>query len=95
MKKIVILIYSLLLIGCTSMSSSMESGVGKHIDVIVSSWGPPTNQFKSGNMTTYSWTNVWSNQYQVNQCVRSFTVNSSGIVTGYSFNNCPRFVRLF
>jgi hypothetical protein len=93
--RLFLVIFFFLVTGCTTTSSVMNSWVGRNINDVVQSWGPPTNQFSGGGTTTYSWTNFWSNQYQINQCVQSFTVNSSGTITNFSYNNCPRLQRMF
>lgn len=95
MKKLLLILIVTFIVGCTTTGSVMDSWVGKNISDVVQSWGSPNNQFSSNGVTTYTWTSVWNNQYTVNTCLKSFNVNSSGTVLSYSYNNCPRFSRLF
>jgi hypothetical protein len=84
----------ILLVGCTTMESVMKSWVGNNIDNVTASWGAPESRIaRSDGGYTYTWTTFGSNQYGVRQCRQTFVTDSTGTVTSWSYNNCPRFVR--
>jgi starvation-inducible outer membrane lipoprotein len=95
-KKLLIVMFSLFLMACTTMDSAMNSWMGRNIDDVVRVWGSPASvtQNRSGG-ATYTWITLSSNQYGVRQCSQSFSTNNLGTIEFYSYANCPRVVRNF
>jgi hypothetical protein len=84
-----ILIISLLF-GC--LSKTMDSWLESLVDRLVESWGAPTSTYTKsdgGKILTYS--EMWSNQYGIQTCVKTFQVDSNGIIEGWSYNGCRAF----
>ena len=85
---------SVVAFGCASMGTVMKSWVGHPIDDVVSAWGAPDSRMgRADGGAVYTWVTVSSNQYGVQQCRQSFTTNAQSVVTGWSYNGCPRWVR--
>lgn len=72
--------------GCTTTESVMRSWVGEHIDKVTEVWGAPeTRAGRSDGGAVYTW--------MTGQCRQSLVVDPQGVVTRWSFNNCPRFTK--
>jgi len=90
---LLISLISLVLFGCTTTKSVMKSWVGHPIDDVVAAWGAPDSRMaRTDGGAVYTWITVSGNQYGVQQCRQSFTTNAESVVTGWSYNNCPRLV---
>jgi hypothetical protein len=80
--KLVSLIILFQLSACASVDAEMQRWVGKPITTVIAFWGPPTSVTPkhTGTETYYAW--------RVEFCVKTFTVNKQGIVTGWTNYNC-------
>ena len=93
-RTLALLFATLVIAGCTSMDTVMQSWVGNHIDDVTASWGAPESRIpRSDGGYTYTWTTLSSNQYGVHQCRQSFVTDPEGIIFRWSYSGCPRFVR--
>jgi hypothetical protein len=88
--------------GCVTTgahSKALQTWVGNDVNILIQSWGPPTNVYKRSNGSAlYTW---WNDSGAVTQpgkrtylmdkyCKTTFTVNQQGIIqTGeWEGNNC-------
>jgi len=86
---IVIMLSFIILTGCTTLTTVMESWRGHNIDDVSASWGAPSSviQRRDGG-ATYTWTELSSNRYGVHQCRKNFVTDRSGTIVSYSYNGC-------
>jgi len=74
---------------CTTTSTVMKSWVGDSESKLLASWGAPdrTATLPDGGRVD-TWVSTWSNNYGLQTCRKTFTVNSEGIVTQWSYSDC-------
>lgn len=95
-KTLSLIFLAILISGCVSTKSIMESWINKDIDEVVKNWGAPTSRMKNSNKgEAYTWITTQSNQNGIQQCKQSFTTDGYGIIKYYSYQNCPRLMRTF
>lgn len=79
----------LLLNGCATTSSKMESWIGHRESDLVSKWGAPNLMLDTRDGKRII---TWEERQYLGQitslCRRSFTVNESGIIEAYSISGC-------
>src|ERR1700722_12737143 len=91
-------VLAMLFSACTTQKSVMRSWVGQPESQVLASWGAPdrTAALSDGGKVD-TWVSTWNNNYGLQTCRKSFTVNSQGIVTQWSFSDCsdPPLAELF
>jgi hypothetical protein len=88
MRNLTALLIAVVLSGCTTTESAMNSWKGHDESELVSSWGAPTASIDTRNgYRVLTWEDYWG-QYGRNVCRKSFTVNGAGIITTWSYSGC-------
>lgn len=91
--RIVLVLISLALSGCTTMDSVMASWEGHNIDDLTASWGAPTSRMQRGDGGyTYTWSTFYANQYGGGECRQSFVTDSSRTVRRWSYSGCQKII---
>jgi len=91
---IAILLVIIIMTGCSTRESYMESWVGTHVDDLTVSWGSPDSRMsRQDGGATYTWTSFSSNEYGVHECRETFVTDKLGVVVSWSYNGCSAFVR--
>lgn len=90
---IIIILSIVILSGCVSMDSRMQSWVGDSFDNLSASWGAPNSIIsrKDGG-ATYTWETISSNKYGIQECRQTFITNPEGKILSWSYYGCPAFV---
>lgn len=91
MKKLFTILALVLMFGCASPTKkAMESWIGKSEDELMVTWGAPdSTRSLSNGATVHTWVKVWYNRYFPQQGRQSFTVDRSGTIVAYSYENMP------
>ena len=89
MKGIIVLFtFLILLCGCATTKSVMESWVSHRESELVSSWGAPHGAIDTRDgKRILTWESRWG-QYGENICSKSFTIDESGVVRQWSYSGC-------
>ena len=87
-----ILFAAVLMMGCVTAKSVMESSVGRPIDYVTASWGAPDSSIKRADGgAVYTWLTIYSDQGNIRQCRASFVTDSSGKINEWSLSGCSKF----
>jgi hypothetical protein len=90
-KSIILMLLVLIVAGCVSTKSVMESWMGSHIDDAVASWGAPESRIsRSDGGYTYTWETLSASQYSVSECKQTLTTNERGIIVSWAYRGCPK-----
>lgn len=93
MKKILLLILCVWVIGCATTSGIMKSWVGESEAKLLSSWGSPDNtSILSDGSKVYTWKRIWGNGKFGRQ---TFTISPEGKVVSWAYDNMPSLQRTF
>jgi hypothetical protein len=86
----IVLVAILFFTGCTTLKESMSSWEGSSADELLAKWGAPDSSIQLDNGgRVLTWTTFWGGGNQpIQTCRKSFTVNSFGIITKWSYSGC-------
>ncbi|SFP99451.1 hypothetical protein SAMN05216419_10438 [Nitrosomonas cryotolerans] len=91
--KAIALIMVMSISACTSTNSIMNSWIGYSVDDLTASWGAPSSRIsRADGGSTYTWSTLSSDQYGIHECRKTFVTDSTGTVTQWSYNGCPKLV---
>ena len=83
MKKLLVPLLVIIISGCVNTSEVLNSWIGASEDQLVSTWGVPTSTYKLNNGFKLIEYKRLTGIYGQNHCTRTFTINTSGIVTNW------------
>ena len=91
-KYVVVLGLIVFLGACATTTSVMKSWVGQPEAQVLASWGAPdrTAALPDGSKVD-TWVTTWNNDYGLQTCRKTFTVDSEGKIIKWSYSNCGLF----
>ena len=74
---------------CATQKSVMESWVGKPESDLLARWGAPdrTAEISNGGKVD-TWVTEWNNNYGLQTCRKTFTMDGDGIVVQWAYSGC-------
>jgi hypothetical protein len=79
----------LLISGCATHKSEMESWLGHQESELVSTWGAPNKALDTRDgKRILTWEFPWQLGQIYGTCRKSFTVDEAGIIKAYSYGGC-------
>jgi hypothetical protein len=90
----IILVAILFFTGCTTQREIMSSWEGSSADRLLAKWGAPDSSIQLDNGgRVLTWTSFGGGGNQpIQTCRQSFTVNSRGIITEWSYSGCQEWL---
>ena len=89
MKKYIFILLALVISGCVTTKTVMESWMEHEVSELVSSWGAPHSALNTRDgKRVLTWESHWG-KYGRKTCRKSFTVNRYGKIISWSYRDCP------
>lgn len=80
----------MILSGCITTAEIMKPWIGKSNQELLLSWGAPDGiaEIDDGKKVL-TWKTIWSDDYGVHTCRKSFIIDVDGKIKRWSYSGCP------